>query len=183
MISQTRHAATTGTALLCAVLLLPGASRASEAPAPKPRAPSWRQAKTDARRWTDELLRGVARDKSYDLDSFKSVTRKMWDLAANAERRERDFHEKRLAAVPNEKRLLRRLLNLRLLYIYGNILPRVLEESTANTPGRAYLHSKITLAIEEQPFRAEETSLRRASQAPEKLWGSPPPPGAADPAK
>lgn len=172
-----------GTALLGAVLLLPGAPRAQEAPASKPAPPSWQQAKADVRRWTDELLEGVARDKNYDLDSYKSSMREMWDIAANAERKERDFHKKRLAAVPDEKRLLKRLMNLRLLYIYGNVLPRVLDESTANTPGRGHLHSKIALAIEELPFRAEEAALRLASKAPEKLWRSPPPPGAVPPAK
>lgn len=159
------------TLLLCAALF---ATAAAPAPDPAPAKP-WETARADARIWTDELLKGITRDKSYDVESFKTAMEKVWAMAENIDRNQRKLHKARLAAAPKEKKLLGKLLDLRLLYVYGNILPRIIDESTVTAPGRAFLKSKLVLAISEEDFRAKDAALRARSKLSDELWDAFPP--------
>ena len=154
-----------------AAMLIPGTSfgavkadRAGEA------APSWETAKADAQRWTAALLSGVEKDGRYDVESFKTHLAEAWRLAANIERAQRSLDRKRAAAVPAEKRLSRRMLELNLLYVYGNVFPRVIDESTDfAVPGRVYAGGELKTSIDEETYRARDAALRNASHAPADL--------------
>jgi hypothetical protein len=153
--------------ILFAALLLSGSAIARAAVSE----PSWQDAKDQAHRWTGEMIENIARDGRYDVEDFKSHFRDVWATAKNIETTERTQHKKRLAAAPQERRLMERIFELRMLYIYGNLLPRILDESTSHAPGRAFMDSKLVLAIEEPDFRARHSALRRQSRLSDELLG------------
>ncbi|MDP3543627.1 MAG: hypothetical protein Q8T11_14245 [Elusimicrobiota bacterium] len=156
-------------ALLGTALCL-GFADVSRAAAPaEPAPPAWRQAKAKARRWTDSLLKGVAKSGKYDVANYKTTLDDVWRMCANIERAEFALHKKRLAAVPGEEKRSKKILELNLLYVYGNIIPRLIDESTALAPGRAYAGTDLAVSIEERPYREQIEVLQLASRAPPEL--------------
>jgi hypothetical protein len=150
--------------LACALSIV----SAQAAPAPK-KSPAWTAAKADAQRWRDNLLAGVAKTGQYDVASFQKTLDEAWRIAARIEGHERTLHLKRIKAVPEQKKLSREIMELNLLYVYGNILPRILDESTELAPGRAYAGGDLKVAISETDFRAREAAQRVGAEFPEKL--------------
>lgn len=137
--------------------------------APKAKGAAWIAAKADARRWTAALLEGVAKSGQYDVAAFKAYMDRAWDLAESTETAQKKLHSKRVAAVPAAKDLSRKMLELNLLYVYGNIFPRLVDESTDLAPGRAYAGGDLHASIEEEDFRAQAAALRNGAEFPPHL--------------
>lgn len=162
------------TLALASLLLTLAVARAAAAGGP-----AWVRAKADARRWTDNLLAKVRADPRFDAASFDGKLGEAWKMAANIERGERERDAERAKAVPKERARSRRILELNLLYVYGNVLPRILDESTSEAlPGRAYAGKDLALAIEEEPYRRRYAALVKGYQvSADLLMDFPPPKG------
>ena len=159
-------------ALLALAILLPSASFASDAQAVPP-AP-WVKAKDDARRWTDAVL---AKTPETEAAGLRPELESAWSRAYGAEAAERRLNDKRLAASPRQAAQSQRLLELDLLYVYGAVLPRLLEESVdAAAPGRGSAGGELAPVLDEAAYRARAAELSRGlAVRPELVRGTPAP--------
>ncbi|HXT02384.1 MAG TPA: hypothetical protein VN915_17050 [Elusimicrobiota bacterium] len=151
--------------LLAAALVLPSASPAAEKAAP---AAPWVKAKDDARRWIDAVLASAA--KSGQSADLRSELETAWARAAGAEAAERRLNDKRLVAAPKQAAQSQRLLELDLLYLYGRVLPRLLDESAMNdAPGRGRAGGEWANVIDEESYREQSAALRKTLSVPAEL--------------
>lgn len=154
--------------ILAAAALLAASSSSSFA-ATKAKDAAWLVAKADAKRWTAALLVGVAKSGRYNVASYKDGMDQAWSLAASIEDSQEGIHRKRVAAVPSAESLSLKILELNLLYVYGNIFPRLVDESTDLAPGRAYAGGDLHVAIEEADYRTKFASLSAGAEFPPRL--------------
>lgn len=150
---------------LAAALLVPSSPFASGVK-PVPPAP-WLKAKDDARRWMDAVL---AKTPEPDVEGLRAELETAWSRAAGAEAAERRLNDKRLAASPKQAAQSQRLLELNLLYVYGGLLPRMLEDGVdRSAPGRGRAGGELTPALDEAAYQARSEALRKVLAVPPEL--------------
>jgi len=154
--------------LLAAALLLPSASFAA---GEKPVGPAaWEKARDDARRWTDAVLAAAAKAGAENVPGFRSEMERAWGMAQNAESAERRLNEQRLRAAPKQAAQEQKILELNLLYVYGCLLPEILEESAMTyAPGRGRAGGELARPIDETRYQAESAALSRSLNLPAEL--------------
>jgi len=158
---------------LLAALLLPSASFAAEGKAASP-AP-WLKAKDDARRWTDAVLASAA--KAGADAGLRAELETAWSRAEGAESAERRLNDKRLAAAPKQAARSQKLLELDLLYVYGAVLPKLLEDGVdAYAPGRGKAGGELKSVLDEDAYRQRSTMLSRGLTVPPELLSALPAP-------
>lgn len=158
-----------GSVLIACSFLTPFAATASKPDVASekkvvPSAP-WIMAKAAARHWTDDLLAAIKKSDRYEVADFEVKLEKAWKICEFIQRKQWEHHEKRIAAYPAKKDISRDIFELNVLYCFGNILPRVLDESTTHAPGRAYV-PELAVAIEEASYRERFAKLRDAGAFP-----------------
>lgn len=151
---------------LLALVFLPPSPSFASAPKTAPPAP-WIKAKDDARRWTDAVL---AKTPEPQAAGLRAELETAWSRAKGAETAERRLNDKRLVASPKQAAQSQRLLELNLLYVYGAVLPRMLEESVdAAAPGRGRAGGELTPALDDADYQARSAELRRVLAVPPEL--------------
>ncbi len=140
----------------------------------------WTEAKARGRRATDALLARIAADRAYDAASFRKAMADTWRMLEGleqGERRRQQKLEERLATtaslgiISGTERAVRseavdRLFQLRMLSVYGDILPRILDESVRvnnRDIGRHYAGADWRQVLTEDEMRLVHVDYRAAT--------------------
>lgn len=146
----------------------------------------WPEVKARASRAQDALLARVAADPAFDAASYRSSLAEAWRLVEKMEESERGraavlngrLHEEVAGGAITEGERTRRsnavarLFQLRMLFAYGNLMPRILDESVTvdgRQVGRDYAGADWRLEFTEDEMRAVHPGYRAATGFPNGL--------------
>jgi hypothetical protein len=141
----------------------------------------WPEAKARALRGFQAMSAAIAADSRLDHARFQSHIDEAWEAALRIEAREqrrRELLEVRLEAenggVPTgeqarRSRALSRLFELRMLFTYGNLMPRIMDETVTEDgrqAGRALAGPDWQIDISQDEMRALHQGVRDATGFP-----------------
>lgn len=140
----------------------------------------WAGQKSKAEKMVTLFLKNIKERSEFNYDDFKSHLDKAMSLSADIEKREQKRLKKmkgvldellssgRISAQEKEKRekALTAIIQLRMLYVYGNLLPRILDESVVingQRSGKQFAGSDWKIQVTEEEFKKLQSDYISAS--------------------
>lgn len=147
----------------------------------------WQDVKSQSRRMLDTYKENMARDTRFNGVAYGPKIEKAWPTILKAEDSERgrflklrgvldrDYRAAKLAAEDWNLRTsaVNKLENLRMLYLYGNMLPRIIDQTTedAGFKGRELAGPDWELVLTEDEYKAVEDGYKKDSGFSKELEG------------
>ncbi len=131
--------------------------------------PQWQEAKSKAALTRDVFLSGIAQDSRLNYESFRSHIEKAWSFCEGIERME-DSRQQYLSKLLHDEfskgsisadewlrrtDLVSKIFQIRMLFTYGNLMPRILDEATEQTgkQGRFYAGPGWGILLNQEEMR------------------------------
>lgn len=143
------------------------------------RASRWQEVKSKARRTKNEFLSTIAQDSRFDYRSFQGPIAEAWSICEGIEQTERNRQEHLSRLLDEElskgeislgERVRRggivaKIFQIRMLFTYGNLMPRILDESTAASgqQGRLFAGPEWEVVLSQEEMNNLHGEYRKLS--------------------
>lgn len=142
--------------------------------------PDWASQKSKAEKMVTLFLKNIKERSEFDRDDFKAHLDEAESLLADIEKREQKLLKKLKGILDellssgqigvqekgNREKAVTTIVQLRMLYIYGNLLPRILDECVVingQQTGKQFAGSDWKIQITEEEFKKLQTDYASAS--------------------
>ncbi len=147
--------------------------------------PRWQEVKSKASWTKNKFLSGIARDSKFNYQSFQSQIEEAWSLCENIERTERNrqgyllglldkaFSKGKISQDEQIHRagIVSKIFQIRMLFTYGSMMPRILDESTEESgqQGRLYAGPEWEGVLTQEEMKSLHGEYRTLSGFPPDL--------------